>query len=598
MPRRTFRSRHALSVGATALLVAAGCGDDATRPVPAQEHDAGAPIVDLVVDANRNGALDPGAPDEDAGEDAFGPAAGAAFLANVDDDDDDGVPDAEDAVVNGAADIADLAPLAVRAWPAAPDGAAGTLAVENAGHVRLFRVAGPAADPASYVEVVDPGAVELAADELREGVRFAIEGREFAASIAEGAWDGTVRVSLTVHRADGAAVGADAVLLRVAPLLLQYNTAPADEVYYSDGGRFNAGFAGGVQAMADAAGVPLVGLDLPGGFRDFDPWTQDFFDVGYTSIPGPGGAPVGLHVAVRSAQPDRTAGRIVETHFAGPDWGTVFVHQDDWSGEDHGYSMNSFGNWDVVPPYGAYPLGRNVWGSGERAGERPDAAFVDFVRAQRVQPEIVLDTSWLLVGHVDEVFSWVQADGPRGWRLLVADPTLAREMLRQLSELGHGDATLFSGKSWIDWDFGNEYPADVTVDEILGDADLMAASQQAQLRTDEMLAELREETGLADDEITPMPFVYEDVFGGLVAHQPGTVNLLHVNGHVVVPDPFGPVVEGVDVFRKDVEDRLGALGLRVFFADDWDVYHRNLGEVHCGTNVTRRMDLRWWESGR
>ena len=31
---------------------------------------------------------------------------------------------------------------------------------------------------------------------------------------------------------------------------------------------------------------------------------------------------------------------------------------------------------------------------------------------------------------------------------------------------------------------------------------------------------------------------------------------------------------------------------------NWDVYHRNLGEVHCGTNVSRRLDARWWESGR
>jgi protein-arginine deiminase len=31
--------------------------------------------------------------------------------------------------------------------------------------------------------------------------------------------------------------------------------------------------------------------------------------------------------------------------------------------------------------------------------------------------------------------------------------------------------------------------------------------------------------------------------------------------------------------------------------DDWDVYHLALGEVHCGTNVTRTPTADWWERG-
>lgn len=605
MPCRSTSSR--LLLLAAALLVA-GCGDDDTvrRPSTGQEQpdpDTENPqppsaLVDLVVDADRSGALEPGVAAEDEGEDTFSTRAGAVFLANLDDDDDDGKPDAEDTVVNGATDALDLAPVAVRAWADAPEGTTARLSVEGAEHVRLFRVQGEPTEPGSYAAVADAGALDLGTEDLRAGVRLALEGREFVRSIAEDAWDGTVRLVLDVRDAAGKSLGTDTVLLRVAPVLLQYNTAPTEEVYFSDGGTMNGDFSDAIEVMTTAAGVPLVGLDPPGSFREFDQWTQDFFDVGFTSMPGPDGTPVGMHVAIRSAQPDRRAGGIVTSHFAGPDWATAYVFAPDWSGDTHGYSMNSFGDWDVVPPYGDYPLGRNVWGAGDSADEAPDPAFVDFVRAQRVQPEIVVDTSWLLVGHVDEVFSWVKAESPRGWRLLVADPTLARAMLQRLSDEGHGDAPLFGGKSWIDWDFGNEIPAEVTVDEVLGDADLMAASQQAQVRTDEMLATLRAETGLDDDEITAMPFVYEDVFGGLVAHQPGTVNLLHVDGHVVVPDPFGPIVDGEDVFRADIESRLGALGLDVYFADDWDVYHRNLGEVHCGTNVSRRMDARWWESGR
>ena len=31
------------------------------------------------------------------------------------------------------------------------------------------------------------------------------------------------------------------------------------------------------------------------------------------------------------------------------------------------------------------------------------------------------------------------------------------------------------------------------------------------------------------------------------------------------------------------------------FVDDWDVYHMGLGEVHCGTNMTRSPRDNWWE---
>jgi protein-arginine deiminase len=44
-------------------------------------------------------------------------------------------------------------------------------------------------------------------------------------------------------------------------------------------------------------------------------------------------------------------------------------------------------------------------------------------------------------------------------------------------------------------------------------------------------------------------------------------------------------------FRDAVPDR------DVRFVDDWLSYHKQFGEVHCGTNVRRRPieGVRWWE---
>ncbi|MBI3609832.1 MAG: hypothetical protein HY204_03910 [Nitrospirae bacterium] len=45
--------------------------------------------------------------------------------------------------------------------------------------------------------------------------------------------------------------------------------------------------------------------------------------------------------------------------------------------------------------------------------------------------------------------------------------------------------------------------------------------------------------------------------------------------------------DNVDLFEAYVKIVLEDIGLTVHFIDDWDVYHRMDGEVHCGTNAKR-----------
>src|SRR5262249_36589762 len=155
---------------------------------------------------------------------------------------------------------------------------------------------------------------------------------------------------------------------------------------------------------------------------------------------GPNGTFVGMKIAVRSAQPDRAAGQEVVQSLLGHDYGMLYIFDQTVDQQTLGYSMSSFGNFSVVPPYSRgdekYPLGRNLWGAGPSSDEQPDPKYTEFVRAQSVQPELNVDTSWLSVGHVDEFLSFVKADTPRGWRLLVAAPEQARKMLTDLRDGG------------------------------------------------------------------------------------------------------------------------------------------------------------------
>lgn len=582
-----------------------GCGgsDDAgaqTSDPPAVDGGDAAPksTLGIVVDANRDGTLDLANADGEGDHATWDAKHGAILLANLDDDDQKGAADATDAIVNGDRDVADLAPIALRAWPDAPDGTTATLSIDerSAPNVRLFRVNGDPASAASYV-AIDPPSLALSADEVRAGVTLAIEARNFVTSTAQDAWNGYVDLTLAVKGQDGSSVGTDQARMRVAPLLLQHDLAPTESVFYTDLGFESAPLLKGL----DPACAADHGM-TPTGLTTGDQWAQDFFDVGYTSRPGPGGAPIGMKIAIRSAQDWRQAGQDALDYFRTlPDWGTLYLHtENDDKQSDNGDSLDSFGNWSVIPPYTkgseSFPLGRNVWGS--VASDHPDSGYEDFVRAQAVQPAFNVDTSWLYVGHIDEFTSFVKANNARGWVLLAASPKMARDMLLKMQADGHGQTQLFVGKQWPDANYNMTIPAAITIDDLLADASIAAESQYVQTRVDAEVKRLKDEIGLSDDEIVPIPFLWEKYGGYALAHQPGTVNLLHFDGTVVIPDPFGPQLDGSDPFEDDLTTRLGALGLTVAFADDWNLYHVLSGEVHCGTNVSRTMDAKWWETGR
>lgn len=86
-----------------------------------------------------------------------------------------------------------------------------------------------------------------------------------------------------------------------------------------------------------------------------------------------------------------------------------------------------------------------------------------------------------------------------------------------------------------------------------------------------------------------------------VAYTPGLANFQPANQNLIVfPKPFMPEgtgsSAGKDVFEAAVEHVLdNGTTPRVKFADDWDRFHRQDGEVHCGTNAKRiHFTMPWW----
>jgi protein-arginine deiminase len=435
----------------------------------------------------------------------------------------------------------------------------------------------------------------LTRDEIIAGIELAVEAKDIVRDTT--VWDGFVDVTLTVSV--GEASKSDVVRMRVAPVITYHHLLPAEETFVSS---FRS--SGNAALRSDLSAIAKeVGVKAPTSVAELDPWAQDFFETAFMSMPGPNGTQHVIRVALRSANvyepkstknPLREAGRYA-FKMRGKD--VAAVQQFDRKHDMNADSLNSFGNLETIPPYTfdgkSYPMGRILRGNIKSFAT--DGSFTKMMEAQGAQPPVYIDTSWLLVGHVDETLSFIKAPSPRGWVLLANDPKLAADMLDKASKAGQGATKMFVGMEWEEGD-----SAEVTIDAALSDQDVMGASNEAIVEVAAQLTKLKAETGLTEAEIVKIPFLHMPIQGASIAYNPGIVNGLYMTDRdFVAPKPHGPEIEGKDIFETALTDALKPYGVTARFAEDWDDYHRMMGEVHCGTNATRTIPTaQGGESGR
>ena len=618
---RSRRAGGALGVAMLLGGLGAGCGTEDANAGRTAASAAMAAIVEIAVDADRDGTVELASESEQAHKREWSTQWGASFLCNLDDDDGDGVPDAwspeVDVTPDNEADALDLARIRLAPWPGAPPGAVGTLSLDPAAvsHVRIHRLQpdgswssllglqGPCGMGGDASCVETPSAAFERAD-LIAGVELGIEGLDFVGLGSTQGWDGTVELSWQIRDARGIAFlraeepseSVDRALLHQAPWLMRSNFDPVDGIYASDG---SSELIGSLGPVLEAAGLPLHTIPWTGPDGWGDQWTQDVFQLGYTSIPAAGGTVQGMRVVLpRPFSYGILPAEWLAQHYLGPDSALAVVYRE----PNTGNTYDSFGNHELVPPYTngeAYPLGRIVVGMPDEILPETKA----FYQAQGVQAPILgLDTSWLAVGHVDEVLSFVPAGNERGWKLLAASPSACTALLQGWQQQGHGAEQMFVGKQSY-----NGVDAAVSIAEVLGDPDMASWNQAAQASIDQLLDDVTAAVGLTPDEIVEVP-VYFTQDGGKVAFVPSAINSLVVGDRFVAADPAGPAIDGQDGFKQDLVQRLGTAasglgstgqGLQVAFVDDWNWYHVLMGEVHCATNADGAPPGRaWWEAGR
>jgi protein-arginine deiminase len=499
------------------------------------------------------------------------------IIPNIDDDNGDGHPDFEAKLANGAVDD-DLLQILVRPGAVLPEGAVLRAEVPQPWSrlVRIFK-----ADSADkmFPPIQDPLRLDPA-DAGRNGVRLAVEAGAFAGPGRPAEFD----IAFRFDTRDGVPISKETVRFVVAPFLMSSCLDPVDSVHVVRT-KLTERFVSDLKPLVEAAGGQLLAFESA-ALPEHDIWFQDTTEIG-CATEGERVMRVALH-GNRGWELDDLFARA----FLGKDSGVI--HPGYYRGRSAEW-IDWFGNLEVSPPLKiggrVYPNGRVY--AGRQKGRAMHPEVIGFLEAQGVQaPVLWLDTSWLVIGHVDETVSWVPSRLGNAYRMLVPSPRLALEILRKAEKDAPG-CILNRGTRRDDTEKGDF--VDVPVATALKDSALLAAQEFTQGKIDGVRRTLQAELGIADADIIEIPVLFGTspwrFAGRYDALTTNMVNSLQVNDTLIVPDPHGPLVNGTDVLLQAVKDRLEPLGCKVVAVDDFSPYHRYGGEVHCGTNATRRPPL-------
>jgi len=545
--------------------------------------------VNLASDANRDGTTAFDDSDE-KGEDDWSLEQGAVFLVNGDDDDGDGLPDLADGVVNGPADVKDLALLLVEPmpWLAAGGGATLSWSAESLAFVRVFRQRG------EEWEEAPGGLIELTGEEVsEEPVALGLEGLAWGGG---GAWNGRVVVTLEVSDEAGGLVGDDVVEFNCAPFLLVSSLNPASKIVTAYSEPAQTAFVQSLEAVAEALDCQLskvgdLGHQLSASAVG-DLWIRDAVETGFAVLPRGKNHHL-VHYAL-SASRLMPLDEVPAAVLLAPDVGVLTLGLDGGPASPHLW----FANLELSPvllanemyfPYGRVYVGHDP-GNPER-GPRPEV--LAFVEAQQLQAPIVyVDTSWLASGLVSELMTWIPYTGDpgccgKGFRLLVADAQAGLQLLWDMESEGQSDALLLAGTD-----------LERTVSQFLADQELVAFNEAAQVHLTAVRKHLLEEFDLEDEEVVGLPVLYEPEPTAPTRARsllPNPLNALVLGKAYITADPRGPQVKGTDLFAAAIEERLEPFNVVVEFIDTWAPYHEAGGGVHRATVGLRQPPNReWW----
>lgn len=581
----------------------------------------------ILADTNRDGYIDVTGDSDAIGKDTWTEEHGALFLANIGDSDLrcsrlistdplDFIPDKDldkchDASDNEQRNPKYLAPLVTLPVTNISNSASGSVTILGDGAASKVRVFQQTEHGWYFIHANH----SFSARELKSGLKLGIDARDIR---RPSVWDGRVQLQFSVR--DHLETAHDLVSLRVAPVLTHHHIQSATEVITVQprGDERRLEFVKNLSQNVERAGIEKPLYLLSRG----DVWTQDHFEPAYMSIPGPSG-PITIRVIIRSPN-SLPAGQVAFSELRSDTVGAIqFLSEQ----TDTDIDRDSMGNLETIPPHEyhgkVYPAGRTIMGS--RYGQKP--SLVGFLTAQEIQPPVEVDTSWLIVGHVDEFMQFLPSQSDRGWVMAVHDPLSALKILQKAQNDGHGSVKAVSRPRLPVDERGshvNQTVPTTTIDGVLSMPDFARVQEYVARQIQRNVEIVKGEVGLSDEEILRIPglFYNESMTGPrpfqnvsilpdiaqeleslktletafrVSALYPSAVNgVLLSSTQYLAPNPWGPSIDGRDVLREGILSAYAGANLTVMFMDDWFSHHTDLGDIHCGTNIFRDCSPQWW----
>lgn len=559
--------------------------------------------IHMYLDADRDGTVDPDWKDNnkwECGKDK----KGAIILCNNDDEDKDKKMDYENKKVDTEEDLPDIAPLVLKKHPKGktlPKDWKVVLSVSDESKIRIFdkrtgagvEKIGPKGDKEWDIEDLDKN------DEIELGME--------ATQYPDKNFDGMITLTLALKDKTDKTAYTEEAKVRVTPWIMFNHFDPTKIVYVVDKDKK---FVKKIESQVNVVGGAVLKKTT-----NNDHWMQDVMEIGFSTLPNTKSkSKWHLPVVLRTAANRSSRGTLEhypKNNMLGPGFG--FTQALPPTGES---SLDSFGNLECTPPFThkdtgkEYKFGRiyyGGYGGKSKFGRRMERKVREFLYAQKVQEPIRINTDWLIVGHVDEIISFCpMKNAPKKFKVLLASPNRAIEILKNLKSFGNGCKKFFKGAKYDPDDPANAHLyKKITVKYMLKNRDLKRAQKFVQSKIDKTKEKLILKLGLEETDFISLPVLFREQDGRYVAYSPGVVNMLvltKADGTVIlcIPKPFGPVISGECVFEKAIKADLGppaATGVKLEFIDDFFYYHDVLGEIHCGTNSKRKPpeDRWWWE---
>lgn len=402
----------------------------------------------------------------------------------------------------------------------------------------------------------------------------------------------------------------DMVLFTIAPWIMTWNTLPCERIYvaYLDapsrpGGPLSfaealsyenhpmvwelqhactaAGLAAAPPANTSTRLTPSYWGDIhnpndvpffliPSNIHNGDRWVQDEFEIGYCWAPHNW-----IHIALQSPRGRAGLSYFVTDALAHPRLGVFTAVADAVGarapGQDYG------GNLEVSPPvpvptpqiaqdrggptvkaHRKAPFGKIILGDCEQGSAKgqTSAPLRDFLIAQRVQPVLPVDTSWLQVGHVDEFLSFVPANDRRRYRLLMASVRLMTILLEETLREDAG-ATMHAGKFRVNYTGTSaswRYDESFVENWVSPMSERRDYSEKVEDRKVKYIRErLKKGLDITEADVLSVPTYWEppaspanrtknlgSPSNRTIAENVGMVNMLVVNNYLMIPKPHGP----------------------------------------------------------